>query len=433
MSYVFQCFCYTPKVIISKPNAEQEDAETKITQLLEGGTASTIGKILEKKPKKRNEVNEVLEALDLFKGILVIFMTYSHVNLVLVNPADAQYSKLGHFIGNIASAMCYLGFMFAYGFVCDCMYISNYKPRPFVDLCTRVMRSICLPMLGALICSFAWTFLCFKFPINFEMVASLLTFYNLVGNGPDFILSFATMMVIMFPLREIINYYWDNGKMVQRELLMTLLLLIPLGFTFIHIENCMGNRKYLNIFFECTIREPWSANLCALPHLFYFNSGLIAARLVREYGIQSFTSIGAVTCGMFFAILSIPLYSVWDQNYGNLMVETPFGMVTRGFTNGPSVWWIVGNIFSIFCLLQASWYFHQSKRLQWLNEELQHLGANILLYLVVADIILAGSYRASITPEDAFPLMVFPGGFLVTAGIIGGTRFLHYLGHSSRK
>lgn len=416
------------------------DFELEHLLMLEKGTIGDRGQETQEKgtqkatvKKPKEELNEILEALDVFKGVLVLFMTYSHVNLVLVNPADATYGTMGHFVGNVASSMCFLGFMFCYGFACDCMYISNTKNRTLTELCSRVGRSICLPIIGALVCSFSWSFLCFKFPLTFEMVVSLLSFYNLVGNGPDFIMSFVTMLLIMFPLRNVINRYWDSGNMAHRELLAVILLLVPLSLTFLHVEDCTGTRKYINMLLECTKREPWSANICALPHLFYFNLGLISSRLLREYGIASFSPFWATTLGMGFAFLAIPLFSVWQISYGNIMAQTPFGMVTRGFTNGPSQWWLVGNMFSIYCLLLASWSFHRRHLSEWISNELQHLGANILLYLVCADIILAGSYRPQATPNDAFPLSVFPGGFLVTMLILVATRFIHYLGHSSRK
>jgi len=427
MNVVYLCSCVFPGT--KYHNVDKNDADEELEHLIELGMApaNTPGK---KKPD--TDIYEMLDALDVFKGVLVIFMTYSHVDLVLVNPSDALYGRIGHFVGNIASSMCFLGFMFSYGFACDCMYISDWKKRGLTELCSRVFRSICLVLIGALVCSFSWSFLCFKFPFTFDMVMSLLTFYNLVGNGPDFIISFATMLLIMFPLRDVINHYWEKS-IQNRELLISLMLILPLCLTFFTVQDCTGRRKYINMFLACHQREAWNANLSALPHLFYFNIGLICSRLLREYGFKSFTHFLAIMLGTVFSFLAIPLYSTWNMNWGNVMAETDYGMVTRGFVDGPSMWWLVGNLFSLYLLLITCVAFNHMKVALWLNNELQHLGANILLYLVVADIILAGAYRAQATPQDASPLSAFPGGFLVTLGILATTRFLHYMAQSSRK
>lgn len=427
MNVVYLCSCVFPRTKCH--NADKSDVDEELEHLIELGMAPA-NPAVKKKPDK--DIYEMLDALDVFKGVLVIFMTYSHVDLVLVNPSDALYGRVGHFIGNIASSMCFLGFMFSYGFACDCMYISDWKKRGLTELCSRVFRSICLVLIGALVCSFSWSFLCFKFPITFEMVMSLLTFYNLVGNGPDFIISFATMLLIMFPLRDVINHHWQKS-IQSRELLISLLLILPLCLTFFSVQDCTGRRKYINMFLACHQREAWSANLSALPHLFYFNIGLICSRLLREYGFKSFTYFLAITLGTVFALLAIPLYSTYNMNWGNVMAETDYGMVTRGFIDGPSMWWLVGNLFSLYLLLTTCVAFNHFKLCLWLNNQLQHLGANILLYLVVADLILAGAYRAQAAPKDAFPLSAFPGGFLVTLGIFATTRFLHYMAQSSRK
>lgn len=430
MSVFYLCSCVFPgtKCHSKKFDIEKGDVNEELEHLIDLGLAPMKAV----KPKQENDIYEMLDALDVFKGILVIFMTYSHVDLVLVNQSDALYGTTGHFVGNVASSMCFLGFMFSYGFACDCMYLSGWKERGLAELCSRVFRSICLIVIGALVCSFSWSFLFFKFPITFEMVMSLLTFYNLIGNGPDFIISFATMILIMFPLKDVINHYWHKS-MQNRELLIVLLLILPLCLTFFVVHDCTGRRKYINMFLACDQREAWSANLAALPHLFYFNIGLICARLLREYGFKSVTCFTAIGLGIVFALLATPLYSVWDMNWGNVMSKTDYGMVTRGFVDGPSMWWLVGNLFSLYLLLISCVIFNRAKICLWLNHQLQHLGANILLYLVVADIILAGAYRGAATPKDAYPLAVFPGGLGVTLSILCATRFLHYLAQSSRK
>jgi hypothetical protein len=68
-------------------------------------------------------------------------------------------------------------------------------------------------MCGAWVCSFAWGFLCFKMPLTWEMGKTMLTFYNLVGNGPDFLLGFSIMLSTMYLLRP-----WLNERLVFRKI-----------------------------------------------------------------------------------------------------------------------------------------------------------------------------------------------------------------------
>jgi len=115
------------------------------------------------------------------------------------------------------------------------------------------------------------------------------------------------------------------------------------------------------------------------------------------------------------------------------------GSNTRGFVNGPSVLWLVGNLFTIDVLLAATVAIHLLCHvfysdlvvlgpLRYVLDELEHLGANVLLYLVVGDLILAGLWRGA---TNQYPLGT-AGCFQVTLIITCVTRFLHYLGASSR-
>jgi len=220
------------------------------------------------------------------------------------------------------------------------------------------------------------------------------------------------------------------------------LLLGPLTLTRLIVTDCTGMRKYFGYFFECTIRDAWSPVLPALPHLFYFNMGLLLARLVRyvDADLKAGASIDGrklATSSLFFAIAAMiccyPLATVWANNFGNLSVPTKWGPITRGFVDGPSVLWLLGNVFPVFALLALSvalqymistyavgpWF----APVRLLLSELANLGANVLLYLVMADILLAGLYRGN---QGQFPLDT-QGCFVMVCGITTITRFLQFL------
>lgn len=224
------------------------------------------------------------------------------------------------------------------------------------------------------------------------------------------------------------------------------MLAVPLILSFCILPDCTGNSvKYLNYLFECSVREQFAPNLPALPHLFYFNLGILAARYAR--GTEEAMKIGAklvwkrlalLSLGLAFCflVLNYPLATVWSAGYGNIQLKTKWGMITRGFTEGPSFLWLVGNLFPIYVVLATAIGLqvavHQWPKLNcvlgWFLGELQHLGANVLLYLIVGDIMLAGLWRGAM---QQYPLDAH-GAAAMTFGIFAGTRFIHYLGASSR-
>lgn len=383
------------------------------------------------------------EALNVFKGILVIFMTWAHTNLTLLPPAEQYYLSLPHFVGNAAASVCFLGFMLAYGFSCDNAYLSDWKKRSATERFQRMVRSAAIPVAGAWCCAFAWGWMCFKLPLDFQTFIQMLDFRLTMGNGPDFLLCFSACILVMYILRRPVNAGLRAGSPERICFCVLILLLGPLALTRLIVPDCTGLRKYFGYFFECTLREAWSPVLPALPHLFYFNLGLLLARIVRSVDgdLKSGTlvngsklAMGSVVCGLVALVLCYPLYTVWAYNFGNLSVPTRWGPITRGFVDGPSVMWLLGNVFPVFAVLAFSISFQYtvdrydggacSWPLRFIRSEVANLGANVLLYLVVADMCLAGLYRGSL---GQFPLHT-QGCMGMTCGIICITRFLQFLG-----
>lgn len=384
--------------------------------------------------------------LDVFKGVLVIFMTWAHVDLTLMNPGLQYYSKVPHFVGNMASGLCFLGFMMAYGFSCDNAYISDWKKRTFAQRMERLARSALLPVGGAWVCGLGWGYMCWKFPIDLNGLFMVLDFRLSMGNGPDFLLCFTVCLLTMYSLRHAVNRFLGAQERWKRITCGAVMLLLPLATTWIVVPECVGWKKYLGYLFECTLREAYAPVLPGVPHLFYFNLGLLLSRLVKHLAAQAkdgeqvdgkFMSFCGLGLAFVFLVLSYPLYSVWSLNYGNLTAMTKWGAVTRGFVDGPSVLWLLGNLFSIYVLLASSIATYVavqrapkflSMPLRVLLGELEHLGANVLLYLVVGDLLLAGLWRGQM---NQYPLDN-QGCIAMTLGLFCVTRFLHYLGASSR-
>lgn len=135
-------------------------------------------------------------------------------------------------------------------------------------------------------------------------------------------------------------------------------------------------------------------------------------------------------------VLCYPLSTVWSYNYGNIYAPTQWGPISRGFNDGPSILWLVGNLFPIYILMGFTFFvYHFVEWHPWLMfpvrlllEELEHLGANVLMYLVVGDICLAGLWRGLM---NEYPLDT-RGCAWATVMIMAMIRFIHYLGASSR-
>jgi hypothetical protein len=265
-----------------------------------------------------------------------------------------------------------------------------------------------------------------------------------LGNGPDFLLCFSACIVVMYLLRNLVNIGLRGDRPVRCFVTVLALLLGPLALTKVIVTDCTGGRKYFGYFFECTLRDAWSPVLPAFPHLFYFNMGLLLARVVRSVDADLKSGRGLID-GRRLAASSLcltliamafcyPLYTVWAYNFGNLSVPTRWGPMTRGFVDGPSVLWLLSNTFPVFALLTLSlalqhtvatfavgpWFWP----VRFIISEVKNLGANILLYLVVADICLAGLYRGN---YGQFPLDT-QGCTFMAFGITLIARFLQFLG-----
>jgi len=455
---VYLCACVPEEDRATANNAEEKEGLLQdAAALLQKEAPKLEGKTVN---LQKEAFTLVSSSLDVFKGLLCILMVYSHVDLCLVNPTEVYYGKLGHFVGNAASGMCFLGFMFSYGYTCYWAYLSDLRPRPFSERLERVARSAILPIIGAWVCSFAWSFMCFKIPITYDSVVGILTFYYVWGNGPDFLLSFTALLLVSFAMRKVfvVGLTSDgttNGR-VRFALTAFAMLAGPMLLTKCVVADCTGYGRYWQFVLPCDKREPVGmANLPALPHFFYFNLGVLAAVGTHNFGealmelrtlplgttgAKSATLFSVLAGGMLvlnvvLAVLAYPLYDQWWQNFGNIAVPTKFGEIIRGWSRGPSPLWLLGNLWWVYTLFLVSLFWSGVARygpsvqqvlrvpLSWF----EHLGANVLIYLVVSDCMLAGLYRG-----NQFPLTAVQGGY-ATLMILASTRFIHYLGASGRK
>lgn len=411
-------------------------------------------------------------AIDILKGALCMLMVASHVNLCLVHPKLLLFEGVGHTIGNLASSLCLLGFVFAYGWSCWDSFVAKTDQ----DLWTRVARSSLLPVGGAVLCSLAWCFVAFKIPLTARAVWQIVTFYHIWGNGPDFLLTFTICLLLMMPFRsQLRNTFGIDARASRKRVVATVFIMLggPILMTFMVVPDCSGPslRRYLQYLVVCDKRDALGmASFPVLPHCLYFNAGLVLAAITAKLFPQKQLpidmadtprvsdpverAVGAArqataqaaqresegvyrrdflrmhimwVFGCFAALVmfALPVLSVWKYSYGNLAAETPWGHVVRGFSRGPSALWLLGNMLGVFsAFLVAVFVAWIVEKLRgpaiWLSNALEHFGANVLLYLIVTDVVLAGLYHGD------FPLTVGDGG-VVTMCLLVTTRLVHYL------
>ena len=138
------------------------DQDGTLWPMLRPGVELANGEEISKKTSNCELVKACCRKFDVFRGVLVVLMTYAHVDLCLLSPVLQYYAEVPHMVGNMASGLCFLGFMLSYGFTCDIAYLSD-KDRPWSERLNRVARSIMLPVCAAWICCLAWGFMCFNF------------------------------------------------------------------------------------------------------------------------------------------------------------------------------------------------------------------------------------------------------------------------------
>lgn len=446
------CQCVFPGVHASKEDHVDVEEAVALLKKSEGPLAEMAGmksaakKDAAKEGKEPDLMTDCNRSLDIFKGVLVIFMTMAHVDLTLMNPGLQYFDEIPHFVGNAASGLCFLGFMTAYGFSCDNAYLSDWKKRTLAQRLERLARSALMPVFGAWACAFGWGYMCWKLPFDFTGVIQILDFRIALGNGPDFLLCFTTCLLAMYPLRGLVNNGLSAESWWARASTVALMLLGPLVLTFCVVPDCTGMKKYLGYILACHLREPYSPVLPGLPHLFYFNMGVLLSRYMK--GIAADTKAGAeidkkrmaamcLCIAALLLVLAYPLMTVWNYNYGNLAAQTKWGPIIRGFVDGPTILWLVGNLFPIYVLMGTTLAIHKAVEprqgllwwpLRFILGELEHYGGNVLLYLVVGDVCLAGLWRGM---QNSYPLDTVQCWWM-TVGIMIGVRFVHYLGASSR-
>jgi len=460
----------------------------RLTRAAHVPTEAAAGKVYPASLKKLSSEGLLLDmhqlmrdasaTLDVFKGSLVVLMLTSNVIITMSSTHLRSHSYGSLVICNAAASTCFVGLLLAFGFSCYTQYLCEW-PDPRKELGSlrlRVSRAIAFPVVGAWACNFVWCFICLKNDLTAANLFDVFTFSRVFGNGPDFLCSFSLDLALVYALwRPIMQLLEHAGRaelganfgfiaklsLEQRQdLAAVAIALSPLLFTLVAVPDCTGpHRRWVQWFLVCDKRDIDTSSLPALPYLMDFGLGILVAACWKRFladlrpvgdggpnGGHSILPMQALrhwciitlSTSMALLLLFLPLGQVWF--YTDLSVvkmSTPFGHLIRGFSDGPSMLWLLSTLWpaatlaGIVVVLVTLRGTPLGVVLQWPLGWLEHMGANILYYLIVTDLFLAGMFRG-FAHSDPFPFTL-PACLLCTAFILSIGRFLHFMCRSARK
>lgn len=415
--------------------------------------------------------------LDVFKGSLMVIMATSNVIVTMSSTTLRSHSYASLVICNTAATLCFVGLLISFGFSCYGQYLHEW-PDPAKDLTTlrlRVLRAVSGPVLGAWVCNFVWCFICLKNEFTQTNLFDVFTFSKVFGSGPDFLCSFSLDLALVYALwRPIMRLLEEAQKAdgqasvgiisqltpeTRRNLTAAAITFCPLLLTLHAVSDCTRSGRWVQWFLVCDKREIDTASLAALPHLMDFGVGILVAACwhrfladLRPYfdggptgglsilPMQALRKWSLLMLGSCIAtlVLFVPLGQVWlYTDLSVVQMATPFGQLVRGYSNGPSMLWLLATLWPVamwasfimvLVTLRGTVFGYL---LKWPLGWLEHLGANVLFYLVLTDMCLAGMFRG-FQHVDPFPFDSMTC-IASTALIFLIGRFIHFICRSARK
>lgn len=418
-------------------------------------------------------------ALDVFKGAIVLLMNNANVMLILGSKNLTTESRTARLLCNFAAVQCFTGCMLALGYSSYRQYLRQWPdaPRDPEAFRNRVLATIAKPIVSAWICNFAWCFLrgIKERPASFNLIIEVFTFSSVFGNGADFLLGFSINLAIVWCIWRPINTLLDAVPQgshsidvlfpkLRRDVACMALVLSPLLLTLFPIADCTGKMRWATFFLVCDKRDADTVALPALPHLFTFGIGVLFAgawdrfiarlkpvgrggasgglHILPMDGVRRWSAI-LLAVAVVLLMLFVPLGQVWlfvDLMQVNL--QTPVGSLVRGYAGGPSAAWLLAAIWPSAVWAMSAGVLVSVRSgaagyvLHWPLVALEHFGANVMYYLVVVDIFLAG--MSGMTPAVKDPTSTGPGlnttsCILCTMLLLTFARFLHFAAAESRK
>jgi len=406
------------------------------------GDIATI--VMGKNAGKNVCLSGVSAGLDVFKGLFVSIMLCEHARTAANVKEHASGLIFGVFVtAHSLDMVCYT---FAYGFSCYGAYLSDSKPRSSAEKWGRLARSVLLIWGGCVVCDIFFIWSLHGRPPLFEIVGIItgkIVFW-------DFLRAFPFMLLIMTLFEPVVAIADRSVSMFQRLCAMAILVGVPLALSVTRCSNgvCGGPvGHYLCFLVPCS----GGTRFPAIPYMAVFNVGVLTAGLVRRLseGVDcrdrvAFLGATAVACMPFTFAYMLKLRASTNPGVHDILLKDTYGETLFPLDINripPTPAWLmatlgVGLIVFIPCItagiamqqLQEGYY-----AIRMAQAYCEHLGANVLLYLVLSNLLLLASrgWRGQGTRSDDGPRAFEP--FERTVIMMATIGFIHYLARSSRK
>ena len=380
----------------------------------------------------------VSSVIDVFKGLFVFFMLTEHTRSSLHIDMSWSEFPLMHIVSQVAVSLDMTSFSTAYGFSCQRSYFSNeVKQRSLAARALRAFRSVMVIMVAAFLSN-----------ITFDMAVrntapswgSLYQFLSLQTLYWDFLTTFPLLMLMgFFTTRPALDF--ARSSPISRQLFIyTILLGWPLIVSLYPLATCPTVKdKYYALFLGCIKRSSGAMRFSACSYMFFFNLGAIASETVTSYiknrRIPRLVTFFFSTLLFIECLFAVPLIRRADLEWEYMDWEG-----YRRFPMSPKL--TLGWAFLSFSALCLSALIVKVKR--WLKpicDTLEHMGANVLLYLFISNLTINGFFhnrwsfknakgiRNPNNSDKAWEYITVA----VAVGEIIATRFIIYLARSGRK
>jgi len=282
------------------------------------------------------------KSIDVFKGILVLFMVYAHsVQFFILRTGRG--GSFAYLASDYINLTTFSGFMFAFGFVCCNAYIK----KPFAQIYKRLLVNIIKTMLAFYISSIAFTIFIARIPSSQFPLMDLLLVRRLAG-WSEFILSFAVTMLLVLVLHKPMQ---KAGKWLPYFIAATAIIatVLPLHISDPFIATFVG-------------RAPFPT-FTVLPYGIFFAGGVwVAQREIRF----NWVLLGICVVGLVYFIAT---YMVG----GGLPSRFPVSLA-----------WMAGSMFFVYMYYLVSHGIANTK----IGTMLQNIGSQSLFYLLMSNIFI---------------------------------------------
>ena len=310
------------------------------------------------------------QRIDIMKGLLVVGMLASHVNVFYGKPSVAT-TVLKYYVNSIS----FSGFLFCFGYAVYVAYIRRYTRTTPLRILSGAAK-----IFGVFVLSSSTYSIFRDKTYGWERFLDILT-VQYIPLYNEFLLSFALYYVLTIILVE--PFRWATANW-QRVLGVIVLCCIP---TIVPspITGLVGSIVW---------GVPGQYLFPILPYAPFFIIGMVFARHT-----------------------SIPHRWLWGVAICATLISVGYIMVAQATPQRfpPSIWWLLGPVLplTVYYVLSGYAFLQQSAFGRWLA----HIGENVLFYLLMSNVLLFVFTRM----KYGFSVLQ---SMIVTVGMLGIIWFL---------